>query len=405
MIKKLYSSYLESFRGLPVEAWWLALITLINRSGTMVIPFLSLYLTKEKDFSLGQVGWIMTAFGAGSVVGAYMGGVISDRIGPYKTMVFSLFSSGIFYVLTQFAQSFYQIVFMIFMVVLLADLFRPASFAALRAYTNDSNRTRSTSLIRLAINLGFSAGPAVGGYLIYTFGYASLFWVDGITSVLAMALMILTLRPKKVEQAQHTIETLPVESAYKDYQFLGFILALIIFAFTFLQYFSTMPYYYSEDYSLSEKEVGILMGFNGFLVFIIEMPVVHFLEKRKRGDLHFVYLGAILLFFSFFVLQLGHHIALLWVGMAIMSFAEVIAFPFANSYALKRSKRGLVGQYMALFSLSFSIGHIFAHNTGFQLIDHFGFTFMWWLIAFMCILVIIILFWLKQKENHGGNHS
>jgi len=405
MIKKLYSSYLDSFRGLPVEAWWLALITLINRSGTMVIPFLSLYLTKEKDFSLGQVGWIMTAFGAGSVAGAYLGGKISDKIGPYKTMVFSLFSSGLFYILTQFAQDFWQIILMVFMVVLLADIFRPASFAALRSYTDHTNRTRSTSLIRLAINLGFSAGPAVGGYLIYTYGYHSLFWVDGITSILAMGLMILVLRPKENNPEQTSKEPQASESAYKDKEFLGFILALIFFAFAFLQYFSTIPYYYNEDYGLTEKEVGILMGFNGFLVFIIEMPVVHYFEKKKKGDLPYVYLGAILLFFSFLVLQIGHHVALLWIGMTLMSFAEVIAFPFANSYALNRSHRGLVGQYMALFSLSFSIGHIFAHNGGFQLIHQFGFPITWWFMAIICLIVVFMLYWLKQKEKHGTDHS
>jgi predicted MFS family arabinose efflux permease len=403
MLKKLYSGYIDSFRGLPKEAWWLSLITLINRSGTMVIPFLSLYLTKEKDFTLAQVGWIMTAFGGGSVAGAYLGGLISDRIGPYKTMVFSLLSSGIFYILTQFASDFWQIIAMIFMVVLLADTFRPASFAALRYYTNTDNRTRSTSLIRLAINLGFSAGPAVGGYLIFNFGYTSLFWVDGVTSILAMGLMMLTLRPKKSDETLEPTEPQKTESAYKDKQFLGFILALIFFAFAFLQYFSTIPYYYSEDYGLSEKAIGILMGFNGFLVFIIEMPVVHYLEKKKKGELLFVFYGAILLFFSFLVLQIGHHVALLWIGMALMSFAEVIAFPFANSYALKRSHRGLVGQYMALFSLSFSIGHIFAHNSGFQMINYFGFSITWIVIAAICLIVIFILYQIKQNEDDTNN--
>lgn len=403
MLKKLYTGYIDSFKGLPKEAWWLSLITLINRSGTMVIPFLSLYLTKEKDFSLAQVGWIMTAFGGGSVAGAYLGGLISDRIGPYKTMVFSLLSSGLFYILTQFARDFWQIIFMIFMVVLLADTFRPASFAALRSYTDSSNRTRSTSLIRLAINLGFSAGPAVGGYLIFNLGYSSLFWVDGITSILAMGLMMLTLRPKKNDEPLEPTEPQKTESAYKDVQFLGFILALIFFAFAFLQYFSTIPYYYSKNYGLSEKAIGLLMGFNGFLVFIIEMPVVHYFEKKKKGDLLFVFYGAILLFFSFLVLEIGHHVALLWIGMALMSFAEVIAFPFANSYALKRSHRGLVGQYMALFSLSFSIGHIFAHNSGFQMINYFGFSITWLVNAVICLIVIFILYQLKQKENDTNN--
>jgi predicted MFS family arabinose efflux permease len=397
-MKKLYASYIASFKGLPREVWWLSLITLINRAGTMVIPFLSLYLTKERDFSLEQVGWIMTAFGLGSVIGSWLGGWLTDRIGAYRTMVFSLFSSGIFYILMQFAEQFWWIVIMIFTVVLLADMFRPASFTALRTYTTEKTQTRSTSLIRLAINLGFSAGPAVGGLLIYNLGYAALFWVDGTTCIAATLLLFYVLSPKRSKTIEKQTFTTPPSSAYSDWYFLTFILGLILFAFAFLQYFSTIPYYYSSDYGLSERYVGLLLGFNGFLIFLIEMPVVHYLEKRNSNTLHYVFLGAVLLLLSFLVLQLGHHVSLLWIGMTLMSFAEIIAFPFANSFALSRSKRGRTGQYMALFSISFSIAHIFAHNAGFQLISKFGSTNAWWWMIFICVLMSILFYFLKRKK-------
>jgi predicted MFS family arabinose efflux permease len=391
-MKRLFNSYIESFKGLPTEVWWLSLITLINRSGTMVIPFLSLYLTNDRNFTLQQVGWIMSAFGLGSVVGAYIGGWLTDKIGPFKTMAFSLASSGLFYILMMYAQTFWAIAAMIFIVVLLADLFRPASFTALRAYTSETNQTRSTSLIRLAINLGFSAGPAVGGFLIFHFGYSSLFWVDGITSLLAALLLMYVLNPKRSNRIEkQTFETKPV-SAYSDYFYLSFVFGLVLFAFVFLQYFSTIPYYYSKDYGLSEKMIGILLGFNGLLIFLIEMPLVHYLEKRNTNTLYYVFIGALLLLLSFIVLQIGHHVALLWIGMTFMSFAELIAFPFANSFALSRSKKGKTGQYMALFSLSFSIAHIFAHNAGFQLINTVGFHYTWWLIIIVCFIMTLLFF-------------
>ncbi len=398
-MKRLFNSYIESFKGLPTEVWWLSLITLINRSGTMVIPFLSLYLTNDRNFTLQQVGWIMSAFGLGSVVGAYIGGWLTDKIGPFKTMAFSLASSGLFYILMMYAQTFWAIAAMIFIVVLLADLFRPASFTALRAYTSETNQTRSTSLIRLAINLGFSAGPAVGGFLIFHFGYSSLFWVDGITSLLAALLLMYVLNPKRSTRIEkQKFETKPV-SAYSDYFYLSFVFGLVLFAFVFLQYFSTIPYYYSKDYGLSEKMIGILLGFNGLLIFLIEMPLVHYLEKRNTNTLYYVFIGALLLLLSFIVLQIGHHVALLWIGMTFMSFAELIAFPFANSFALSRSKKGKTGQYMALFSLSFSIAHIFAHNAGFQLINTVGFHYTWWLIIIVCFIMTLLFFSLKTKNR------
>ena len=107
-MKKLYLGYISSFQGLSKEVWWLALITLINRAGTMVIPFLSLYLTQKLSFTLADVGWIMTFFGLGSVVGSWIGGKLTDKIGYYKIMAFSLLGSALSFVALQFLDTFLQ---------------------------------------------------------------------------------------------------------------------------------------------------------------------------------------------------------------------------------------------------------------------------------------------------------
>ena len=175
-MKTLFNNYLNTFKGLSKEVWWLALITLINRAGTMVIPFLSLYLTEDLEFSLSNVGTLMVCFGLGSVVGSWLGGKLTDSTGYYKVMVRSLLGTGILFIGLQFLNTFYALCLGIFLVMLVADMFRPAMFVALSAYSKPENKTRSVTLIRLAINLGFSAGPAVGGRTITTFGYTALFW-------------------------------------------------------------------------------------------------------------------------------------------------------------------------------------------------------------------------------------
>ncbi len=174
-MKKLLKNYISTFDGLSKEVWWLSLITLINRAGTMVIPFLSLYLTEDLGFTLSNVGTIMTAFGLGSVIGSWLGGKLTDKIGYYKIMVFSLFISGFMFIGLQYLKTIYTLSLGIFALMVVADMFRPAMFVALSAYSKPENKTRSVTLIRLAINLGFSAGPAVGGLIIVSLGYDGLF--------------------------------------------------------------------------------------------------------------------------------------------------------------------------------------------------------------------------------------
>ena len=152
--------YRDSFAGLSPAIWWLALITLINRSGTMVLPFLTIYLTQALDFSLQQAGWVMSCFGLGSVAGSYLGGYFTDRVGYYRVMFWTLFLSGGAFLLLMLVKTMLWFCLAVFLLSLIADGFRPASMASIAAYAKPENRTRSLSLIRMAINTGWSIGPA-----------------------------------------------------------------------------------------------------------------------------------------------------------------------------------------------------------------------------------------------------
>ena len=395
--QNIFQSYSKTFKGFSAEVWWLALITLINRAGTMVIPFLSLYLKDGKGFSLEDVGWVMSAYGAGSVVGSFIGGYLNDKIGAYKTIAFSLFSSGVLFILTQYADSFFSIIAMVFLVILCADIFRPALFVALKTYSTPENQTRSVTLIRLAINLGFSFGPAIGGFLIFSWGYTSLFWVDGVTCIAAMILFLIVLNPRR-SMAKQSTETTGNLSAYSDKLYLLFCLGMLLFGLAFLQYFSTVPVYYKDVYHLSEEYIGLLMGFNGFLIFLIEMPLIFWLEKKPGSSSVFIVFG---FFLSFLVYNIGHHVGWLWAGIVLMTFAEMLVFPFSNNFAMERSKRGNMGQYMGLYSISFSIAHIVGHTSGMQITDNLGFSSNWYIMATLCVMgmLIFVLIARVSKRN------
>ncbi|QDO93920.1 MFS transporter [Formosa sediminum] len=395
-MKTLFKNYINTFKGLSTEVWWLAFITLINRAGTMVIPFLSLYLTKNLHFSLIEVGWIMSAFGGGSVVGSWLGGKLTDKLGFYKVMVFSLVTSGFLFVALQFLSTFVTICLGVFILMIVADMFRPAMFVALSAYSKQENKVRSVTLIRLAINLGFSAGPAIGGLIIVTLSYGGLFWVDGITCILAGILLLNVLHPKKVKIADEIVIKNP-QSAYKDINYIIFLFAMLLFGVAFLQYFSTVPLFYKEVFYLSEFEIGLLMGMNGFLIFVLEMPLVKTLEKSLYSKTGIVIFGALLTALSFIFLNLSSWAGVLVIGMLCMTVGEMIAFPFSNAFALERAKKGNQGEYMALYSISFSIAHIIAHNSGMHLIDKYGYEFTWYTTIVIMIVCISILYYLKWR--------
>ncbi len=398
MLTKIITPY----KGLSTEVWFLALTTFINRAGAMVIPFLSLYLTNYLNFSLGQVGWIMTSYGLGSVVGVYFGGKLADKIGYFKVMYSSLILTGIAFLILQFINTYYTLCIGIFLLTVVADAFRPAIWVALADYSKEENRTRSVTLIRLAINLGFSMGPAIGGLIIAYISYKGLFWVDGITSILAALIIIKYLYQKKSVTIEDGLDVKVKKSPYRDKQYLVFWFAMFLIGFTFMQYFSTLPLFYNETLGLHEEQIGLLLAMNGFLIFLMEMPIVHALEKSKLEGIKIVIAGIILLAISFLVLNFSSWIGFAIIGMLFMTFGEMLGFPFSNSYALDRSKRGNAGEYMALYSMSFSFAHILGPNIGMHLTENYGFAFTWNIMAILLLLASFLLFWLirliKQEK-------
>lgn len=389
-------AYLNTFRGLSKEVWWLAFITLVNRAGTMVIPFLSLYLTTDLHFTLDDVAWIMTAFGFGSLVGSWIGGKLTDVIGYYKVMVLSLVLSGVLFVGMQYLDTFNTVCIGIFVLMAVADMFRPAMFVALNAYSKPENKTRSITLIRLAINLGFSAGPALGGLIITTMSYGALFWIDGFSCMLAGVLLLKVLHPKKSKTLDTEISLNPL-SAYTDKSFIIFLLAMVIFGIVFLQFISTIPYFYKEGVGLTEFEIGLLMAMNGLLIFIFEMPLIKWFENQSFSKIGLMIFGLILISISFLFLIINPWLGFIIISMILLTFGEMIVFPFSNAFALNRAKRGLKGEYMALYSIAFSVAHIFAHNVGFHLIDELGFDTTWILMGAFGLVGLGLLLYLKKQ--------
>ena len=196
MIKTGLQRYIDNYKGFSREIWILAIITFINRAGTMVLPFLTKYLKEDLQFSYNEVGWIMVCFGFGSMLGSWLGGKLSDKIGFYKVMVFSLFSSGILFFILQFITSFWGLCISVFAIMTIADMFRPAMFVSLGVYAKPENRTRALTLVRLAVNLGFAAGPALGGLIIMGIGYKGLFWTDSLTCIIAILIFALLVKEK-----------------------------------------------------------------------------------------------------------------------------------------------------------------------------------------------------------------
>ncbi len=390
MLNATIDLYKRAYEGLPRKMWLLSFVMLINRSGSMVLAFMTLYC-HHIGFSMLQGGFVVAIYGMGSLVGAFAGGKISDRFGFYYTQFFSLFIGGILFMVLGKMTTYEAICIATFFLSMVNEAFRPANATAIAFYSLPQNRTQSFSLVRLAINIGWGIGSALGG-LLASINYHLLFWVDGCTNIFA-AFLLLSILPgiPLAQQIRNTktklSEAIAVTSAYKDKIFIAFLILQFLFAICFFQLFTTVPLYFKEGLQMNEFSIGIVMALNGLLIALVEMVIVFKLEGRKPYLLLMSY-GAILMAIAFLVLNLpvfnGFGLAVIFI--LIVTAAEMIAMPFMNSFYIGRSTAANRGQYAALYVMAWSAAQVIGSSTGTQIVEATGFFNLWFIVAALGII-------------------
>jgi predicted MFS family arabinose efflux permease len=400
MLGKIINIYKESFSGLNRNVWLLSSIMFINRAGAMVLPFMSLYLTENLGFSLSDAGYVMGAYGVGSILGAYTGGQLTDRFGFYHVQLYSLIGSSMMLFILIFLDGFWPILITVFLFSTIADSLRPANSVAIASYSETENRTRSFSLMRFAINLGFSIGPAAGGIIAGLLGYKWIFVLDGVTCLVAAFVLYkkLPFDPSHTPQVK-TEMVITGKTAYKDRNYLVFIFLTAIWAILFFQLFTSAPVYWKNDLSMSEEVIGLLLALNGLIIVLIEMPVVKSIEHVTQY-MRMISLGSVCLLLSFLSLVAGLPFLLAAVFFIIfMSLAEMFAMPFMTNYAVSRPSEDRRGQYMALYAMAYGTAHIVAPVSGLYFAEKFGFMTTYTIFLVFSLLVALSFYFLHKSMH------
>jgi predicted MFS family arabinose efflux permease len=407
MLNIAFQRYIDNFKGFSREIWILTVVTFINRAGTMVFPFLSIYLKEDLHFSYSQIGSIMTCFGAGSILGSWLGGKLSDKIGFYRVMIFSLLTTGVLLFLIEFVSSFYGLCASMFGLMVIADMFRPAMFVSLGVYAKPENRARALTLVRLAINLGWSAGPALGGLIIMTIGYRGLFWADGATCILAI--LIFWIKVKEKKNSAHLNSEQPIEiqhsSVFKDKPFWVFQITCLISGILFFQLINTIPLYEKEHFHLTALQTGLLITLNGIMIFLLEMPIVSYVERKGINKIKMTFMGCLLMAIGLFSMLYTSWAGILIVMIVFITIGEMFSFPFSNSVAVSRAPKGHLGRYMAIYTMTFSLAQIFSSKVGMQIIQdykEYGYAANWIFMGCLGLVGTLFGIWalrLVQKET------
>ncbi|MEM9645552.1 MAG: MFS transporter [Planctomycetota bacterium] len=364
-----FHRYRKSLRGLPARVWYLAFVMLVNRSGAMVLVFLAIYLTEKLGWSEASAGQAVACYGVGACLGGFLGGRLTVRFGAYWVQLASLLGGAVGLLCLSQAQQPAAVLGWLLGTSVMAEMLRPANAAAIAAASDAADYNRAFALNRLAINLGFTAGPAVGG-LLAKYSYTALFVVDALTCVLAACVLIRFCRPTQRDsissgtgkshlrddtspgsKRESADVTLPSSTA----QFLAFATMTAIVFVVFFQLLSTYPLYLKGVYGLSELQIGSLMAINTLLIVAFEMVIVDLLSKHSA--IRNVAWGALLICCGFALLPFGSGYAWAVLVVTVWTAGEMISMPAIFTHIASSStetqRAGRFGIYSSVTSSSF----------------------------------------------------
>jgi len=372
--------------GLPPTYWLIWSGTLINRLGGFVIPFLTLYLTVQRQIPVSQAALMVSLFGAGSFIAQLTGGELTDRLGRRPVMLMSFFITPAFMIALGLADNLILISISTLLVGFFTDLYRPAVGAAIADLVPPEARTRAYGYNYWAINLGAAIAPLLAG-LIAEYNYLTLFIADAVTTSVFGFIVLFGIRETRPPEAQQTSST-PLSERMSQLKrapiLLWFTFLILFFGMIYMQGNVTLPLDMQSN-GLGPKQYGTAIAMNGLLIILVTIPVSNMAANWPRFET--IALSTFLLGLGFGFTALASTLPFYMVSVAIWTIGEIAGTAVGPAIIADLSPPDLRGLYQGVFGSAWGLAFFFGPLAGGWIFQHLGKNTLW----IACLILGIIL--------------
>jgi len=384
--------------GLPPTYWLIWSGTLINRLGGFVIPFLTLYLTVQRQIPVSQAALMVSLFGAGSFIAQLTGGELTDRLGRRPVMLMSFFITPIFMVALGLAENLILISVSTLLVGFFTDLYRPAVGAAIADLVPPKARTRAYGYNYWAINLGAAIAPLLAG-LIAEYNYLTLFIADAVTTSIFGFIVLLGIRETRPSEAQQTSST-PISERISQLKrapiLLWFTFLVLFFGMIYMQGNVTLPLDMQSN-GLGPKQYGTAIAMNGLLIILVTIPVSNMAANWPRFET--IALSTFLLGLGFGFTALASTLPFYIVSVAIWTIGEIAGTAVGPAIIADLSPPDLRGLYQGVFGSAWGLAFFIGPLVGGWVFQHLGKNTLWTACLILGIILAFCFLLLSRKAN------
>jgi MFS family permease len=373
---------LQTYLQLPRTVYILCIGTFINRAGTLLFPFLTLYMVEHLHTSTRFATRAMAAYGVGAMAAVLVGGHLADAIGRRVIMLIATFGSAGLMLTLSAAPGKWTMVACLCALAFVAEMFRPACSAMIADVTPPAQRKAAYSLQYVAINLGFAVAPVVGGWIVENVSYRWLFWGDAATTACLGLIILVGLRETiHFAHAEHAASAHPLAGStaglsqvLTDGTFMVFCLATLCVSMMFMQSMATLPLYL-HDLGIGQQQYGRIIAVNGIMIALLQLPFAAWLTRFDRTRLLVV--STIVIGVGFGMTALCSVVWQFIATVIVWTLGEMISAALVQPIVSDLAPPRLRARYMGVLSMCFSAGSVLGIPLGGEVMARFGGRVLW----------------------------
>ena len=340
----------------------------------MVIPFISIYFNQEMGMSMSAIGLF---FGFSAILRAApqpFAGWLSDRIGRVPIMGWSLIVravtfAGVGYAIMSKA-GFFTIAAVISFNYIAGSVLAPAVNAMVADLVVKERRIAAFSFLRIAGNLGWAIGPALGGFVAHT-SYANLFFLAAGITLLAGIYLLVSLRDTTAVEREelHTFKLRDIFDLRRDTALYKYCLISFVLFLAVAQLVAALSVYSVNTVGISQTQLGVLYTINGLMVVFLQFPIMAALRRLPLTKQ--LAAGAFVYAVGYSLVGFASGFAFLIACMVIITLAEIMVSPASLTLVANLSSAGKYGRHMGLYGFFNMAGWSFGPTVGGALLDVF----------------------------------
>lgn len=396
---RLFTDAFLHIRNFSLSFWVVILATLMNQIGNMAVVFLVLYLTQALHFSLTQASFAFAIFSASMFLSGLFGGNFVDKVGAARMIALSLLANGTVLLIFPFLHTYHIILLACSIWGFVFGLYRPASQTLVSHLSASGIHKLSFSLYRLALNLGMSIGPAVGGYLA-THSFAWIFPANALANLLASMIIVLGFARSMWFKHYPVFTQKPMLSIKwfkEDTALQLFVLGMVPIAMVFYQHQSTLAVFLHQDLAFPTSFYGLLFTLNTLIIVFLELPLniaTFNWSYRTNFILGSLFIGAG--FGGLFFATTARDVILLTI---VWTFGEMILYPSASSYIADIAPLAHRGRYMSLYSTCSNLGLLLGPWAGANIMQVYGAKGLWFACGIWALCSMAAFYFLREPAK------